>query len=74
LDIVLPENPVLLGIYSDDAPTCDKGTCSTMYIAALFIIAKTGKNPDVPQWRNGYRKCGTFTQWRNTQPLKTMNL
>jgi hypothetical protein len=45
-----------------------------MFIAALFIIARAEKNPDVPQQRNGYRKCGTFTQWSTTQQLKTMNL
>jgi hypothetical protein len=28
---------------------------------------EAGKNPDVPQQRNGYRKCGTFTQWSTTQ-------
>jgi hypothetical protein len=36
LDIVLPENPAtpyLLGIYSEDVPTCNKDTCSTMFIA-----------------------------------------
>jgi hypothetical protein len=38
----------------------------------MFIAA--GNNPDVPQQRNGYRKCGTFTQWSNTQLLKAMNL
>jgi hypothetical protein len=27
-------------------------------------------NPDAPQQRNGYRKCGTFTQWNTTQLLK----
>ena len=27
-------------------------------------------NPDAPQQRNGYKKCGTFTQWRSTQLLK----
>jgi hypothetical protein len=32
------------------------------------------KNPDAPQQRNGYRKCGIFTQWSTTQLLKTMNL
>jgi hypothetical protein len=31
-----------------------------------------GKNPDVPQQRNGYRKC-RFTQWSTTQLSKTMN-
>jgi hypothetical protein len=38
-----------------------------MFIAALFIIPEARKNPDVPQQRNGYRKCGTFTQWSTTQ-------
>jgi hypothetical protein len=32
-----------------------------------------GKNPGVPQQRNGYKKCGTFTQWSTMQLLKTMN-
>jgi hypothetical protein len=64
LDIVLPENPTipLLGIYPEDAPTCSKKTCSTMFIAALFIIARSWKGPRCPQQRNGYINCGTFTQ------------
>jgi hypothetical protein len=76
LDIVLPEDPAipLLSIYPEEVTTGNKDTCSTMFIAALFIIARTGKNPDVPQQRNGYSKCGTFTQWSATQLLKTMNL
>jgi hypothetical protein len=32
---------VLLGIYPEDAPTCNKGIYSTMFIAALFIIARS---------------------------------
>jgi hypothetical protein len=41
LDIVLPEDLVLqlLGINPKGAPTYDKNTCSTMFIASLFIIA-----------------------------------
>jgi hypothetical protein len=65
---------VSLGIYPEDAPTYDKDTCSTMFIAALFIVARSWKNPDDPQQRNGYRKCGTFKQWSTTHLLKTMNL
>ena len=48
LDIVLQENPAipLLGIYPPkDVPTCNKDTCSTMFIAALFIIARSWKEP-----------------------------
>jgi hypothetical protein len=50
LDIVLPENTaiLLLSIYPEDAPTCKKDTCSTMFIAALFIIARNWKEPRCP--------------------------
>jgi hypothetical protein len=50
LDIVLLEDPTipLLSIYPEDAPTCNKDTCSTMFIAALFIIARSWKEPRCP--------------------------
>jgi hypothetical protein len=50
LDKVLPEDPAipLLGIYPEDAPTCNKDTCTTMFIAALFIIARSWKEPRCP--------------------------
>ena len=45
MDIVLPEDPAipLLGIYPEDVPTSKKDTYSTMFIAALFIIARSWK-------------------------------
>jgi hypothetical protein len=45
LDIILTEDPAipLLGIYPKDAPTYNKDTCSTMFIAALFIIDRSWK-------------------------------
>jgi hypothetical protein len=50
LDIVLPEDPAipLLGIYPQDVPTGNKNTCSTMFITALFIIARRWKEPRCP--------------------------
>jgi len=74
LDKVLPEDQaiLLLGIYLKDALTSKKDTCPTRFIAALFIIARSWKNTDVFQPKNGYRKCDTFTQWNTTQLLKTM--
>jgi hypothetical protein len=50
LDIVLPEDPAipLLGIYPEDVPTGKTNTCSTMFIAALFIIARSWKEPRCP--------------------------
>jgi hypothetical protein len=45
LEIVLPEDPTitLLGIHPKDAPPYYKDMCSTMFIAALFVIARTWK-------------------------------
>jgi hypothetical protein len=42
LDIVLPKDPaiLLLGIYPEDFPICNKDTCSTMFIATLFISSQ----------------------------------
>ena len=55
LDIVLLEDPAipLLGIYPEDVPTGKKDTCSTMFIAALFIIARSWKEsrcPSTEEW------------------------
>jgi hypothetical protein len=42
LDIVLPENPAisLLDIYPENVPTCNKDTCSTIFIAAFYNSQK----------------------------------
>ena len=50
LEIDLPEDPTipLLGIYPKDAPPCHSGTCSTMFIAALFVIARSWKQTRCP--------------------------
>jgi hypothetical protein len=42
-----PENSAvpLVGIYPKDAPTYNKDTCSTLFIATLFIIARSWKEP-----------------------------
>jgi hypothetical protein len=40
----------LLGIYPEDAPTCNK---DTMFISALFIIARSWKElrcPSIEEW------------------------
>ena len=50
MDIAVPEDPVipLLGIYPREAPSYNKDTCTTMFIAALFIIARSLKEPRCP--------------------------
>jgi hypothetical protein len=52
--IVLPQDPAipLLGIYPKDAPTYNKDTCSTMFIEAIFIIARSWKEPIFPSTEN----------------------
>ena len=55
LDIVLPEDAVipLRGIYPRYAPTYNNDTCTTMFSAALFIIARSRKGsrcPSVDEW------------------------
>jgi hypothetical protein len=47
LDIVLPEDPIipLLGIYPEDAPTCNKDTCYIIFRAAFFIVARSWIEP-----------------------------
>jgi hypothetical protein len=58
LDTVLPEDPAipLLGIYPEDTPTGNKDTCSTMFIAALFIIARSWKEPGCPSTEEWIQK------------------
>jgi hypothetical protein len=66
LDIVLLEDHAipLLGIYPEYAPTCNKDTCSTMFIAALFIIARTWKQPGCPSKEEWIQKMWyIYTAW-----------
>jgi hypothetical protein len=58
LDRVLPEDLAipLLGIYPEDAPTCNKVTWSSMLIAALFIIARSWKQPRWPSTEEWIQK------------------
>ena len=54
LKIELPYDPAtpLLGIYLEKTIIL-KDTCTPMFIAAVFIVAKTWNEPRYPSWRNG---------------------
>jgi hypothetical protein len=68
LELVLPEDPVipLLDIYPEDVPTGKKDTCSTMFIAALFIIARSWKEPRCPSTEEWIQKmCYIYTMESN---------
>jgi hypothetical protein len=71
LNIDLPYDPAipLLGIFPNECDTgSSRGTCTPMFIATLFTIAKLWKQQDVPLLTNGSRKCGIYTQWNFVQP------
>ena len=55
MEIDLPKDPAipLLGIYPIDVPLCHRGTCSTMFRAALFVIARSWKQP----------RCSMTEEW-----------
>jgi hypothetical protein len=50
VDIAVLEEPgiPLLGIYPEYAPTSNKDTCSSVFIAATFIISRSWKEPRCP--------------------------
>ena len=55
LRINLPQDPAipLLGIYTKDAQSYYKSICSTTFIEALFVIARTWKRP----------RCHSIKKW-----------
>ena len=54
----LPQDPVipLWGLHPKDAQSCHKDMCSTMFIAALFVIARTWKQSKCPSTEEWIRK------------------
>jgi hypothetical protein len=51
-----PSYTILLGIYLKDAPLYYKDTCSTTFIAALFIIPRNWKEPRFPSTEKWIKK------------------
>ena len=62
----------LLGIYLEET-MIQKDTWTPVFIAALFTIARTWKQPKVQQMSE-QRRCSTHIQWNITQLLKWMHL
>ena len=58
VDIELPEDPaiLLLGICPEDAPTYNKDIYSTMFIVALFLVARSWKEPRCPSTEEWIQK------------------
>ena len=66
LEIELPYDPAipLLGIHTEKT-RIERGTCTPMFITALFIIARTWKQPRCPSADEWIRKLWfiSFTNW-----------
>ena len=69
LGIKRPYDPAipLLGIYSEEKKKLKKIYASHFFIAAVFTIARTWKQPRCPSADEWIRKLCTYTQWNITQ-------
>ena len=57
----------LLGIYPEETEI-ERDTCIPLFIAALFTIARTWKQPRCPSTNEWIKSCGTYIQWNIIQP------
>jgi len=75
LEIKLPYDPAipLLGIHTEET-RIERDMCTPMFIAALFIIARTWKQPRCPSADEWIRKLWYIYTWSITQPLKRIHL
>ena len=75
LEIELPYDPAipLLGTHTEETRS-ERDTCTPMFIAALFIIARTWKQPRCPSADEWIRKLWYIYKWNITQPLKRIHL
>ena len=74
LEIELPYDPAipLLGIHTEET-TIERDTCTPMFIAAMFIMARTWEQPDVHWQTNGQESYVMYAKWSITQPLKRIH-
>ena len=71
LGIELPYDTAipLLGIYPKET-RIERDTCTPMFTAKLFTIARTWKQPKCPSTDKWIRNCGTYIQGNITQLQK----
>jgi hypothetical protein len=75
LNIDLPYDPAipLLEIYLKECSSgYFKGTCTPMFIAGLFTIAKPWKQPRCPTTDKWIKKMWHLYKWNFTQPQRRM--
>ena len=69
LGIKPPDDPAIppLGIYLEETKI-ERDTYIPLFIAALFIVARTWKQPRCPLTGEWIKKLWYYTQWEITQP------
>ena len=75
LEIELPYDPAiqLLGIHTEETRS-ERDTCTPMFIAALFIIAKTWKQPGCPSADEWIRKLWYIYTMEYYSAIKKIHL
>ena len=69
INLAQDETIALLGTYPSDTLYYYKNTCSNMFIATKFFIARLWKQPRCHQLIKD-KKCGIFVQYNITLQLK----
>jgi hypothetical protein len=71
-DLILPEDPAipLLDIHPEDVLTGKKDTCFIMFIAALFIIARSCKEPRCPSTEGWVQEMWYIYTMENYSTIK----
>ena len=68
-DLTIP----LLDIFPEDTPTGNKDTCSTMFIAALCIIARSCKEARCPSMEEWIQRVWYIYTMEHYSAIRNMN-
>ena len=76
MGINLPQDQIipLLVVYPMDAQPYHKGILSTMFIATLFIIARTWKHPRGPSTEEWIKKMWYIYTMKNYSAVKNSDI
>ena len=68
-----PESPLLLIYQTEMCAQVYQKIGTRMFVAAVFIGAKSGNDLNSHQWQNGCMRCDTSTQMNTVEKYKHIN-